>query len=77
MKAYITRIEEVNPLINAVIEDRFKQSMEDAKYADKLISFGTMTTEELKEKYPLLGTKTTFQTYTKQNISSETSQVCP
>ncbi|XP_018568284.1 fatty-acid amide hydrolase 2 isoform X2 [Anoplophora glabripennis] len=61
VKAYITRIEEVNPLINAVIEDRFKQAIEDAKYADKLISFGTLSTEELKEKHPLLGVPLTVK----------------
>ncbi|KAJ8921405.1 hypothetical protein NQ315_003021 [Exocentrus adspersus] len=61
VKAYISRIEEVNPVINAVIEDRFKQAIEDAKYADKLVSFGTLSVEELKEKHPLLG-KNQFDT---------------
>ncbi|KAJ8971220.1 hypothetical protein NQ314_000822 [Rhamnusium bicolor] len=54
VRAYISRIEEVNPILNAVIEDRFKQAIEDAKYADKLISFGNLSIEELKEKHPLL-----------------------
>lgn len=45
-----------------MIEDRFKQAIEDAKYVDKLISFGTLSIEELKEKHPLLGEETTAQT---------------
>lgn len=51
--AYIERIKEVNPIINAVVEDRFEAAIEDAKRADRLVQ----TTSELQliTNYPILG----------------------
>lgn len=51
--AYIERIKEVNPIINAVVEDRFDAAIEDAKRADRLVQ----TTSELQliTNYPILG----------------------
>lgn len=53
VKAYIERLEEVNPLLNGLIEDRFAAAIEEAKIADELAS--KLSEDELKEKYPLLG----------------------
>lgn len=51
--AYIERIKEVNPIINAVVEDRFEAAIEDAKRADRLIQ---ETSEfQLITNYPILG----------------------
>lgn len=55
IKAYITRIQEVNPLINAVIEDRFQAALEDAKKVDQLLANSSTNIEDIKEKQPLLG----------------------
>ncbi|CAH1963318.1 unnamed protein product [Acanthoscelides obtectus] len=55
VKAYIERVKEVNPIINAVIEDRFHDALEDAKEVDRFLSNTLMTTEEIEEKKPLLG----------------------
>lgn len=51
--AYIERIREVNPLLNAVVEDRYYAAIEDAKRADRL----AQTTPELQliANYPILG----------------------
>lgn len=51
--AYIERIKEVNPLINALVEDRFEAALVEAQEADQLVR--KLSEDELKEKYPLLG----------------------
>lgn len=51
--AYIERIKEVNPIINAVVEDRFVAAIEDAKRADRLIQ--TTSEFQLITNYPILG----------------------
>lgn len=53
VRAYIERIKEVNPLLNAVVEDRFEAAIEDAKRADKLVQ--TTPTFHLITNYPILG----------------------
>lgn len=53
MRAYIDRIKEVNPLINAVVEDRFDAAIEDAKRADNLIQ--TASKIQLLADHPILG----------------------
>ncbi|XP_045467015.1 fatty-acid amide hydrolase 2-A-like isoform X2 [Harmonia axyridis] len=54
VRSYIERISEVNPLLNAVIEDRFEQALEEAKDVEHTLnSFSSV--KELKKKYPLLG----------------------
>lgn len=55
VKAYINRIKQVNPVINAMVADRFEEAVEDAKAIDKLIATNDLNIEELKTKYPLLG----------------------
>lgn len=53
VSAYIERIKEVNPYVNAVVEDRFEAALEDARRADRLVQ----TTSEfvLVTNYPILG----------------------
>lgn len=53
VRAYIERIKEVNPLINAVVEDRFEEAIEDAKRADKIVE--TTPAFHLMTNYPILG----------------------
>lgn len=55
IKAYISRIQEVNPVLNLVSEDRFKDALEDAKKADELIESQKYSEQELAELYPFLG----------------------
>uniref|UniRef100_A0A182PA47 Amidase domain-containing protein n=1 Tax=Anopheles epiroticus TaxID=199890 RepID=A0A182PA47_9DIPT len=53
VRAYIDRIREVNPLINAVVEERFSAAIEEARKADVLI--GETQPLWLIKNYPLLG----------------------
>lgn len=53
VRAYIERIKEVNPLLNAVVEDRFVEAIEDAKRADKIIQ--EKPAFELLANHPILG----------------------
>lgn len=53
ISAYIERIKEVNPIINAVVEDRFEAAIEDAKRADRLVQ--TTSEFQLITNYPILG----------------------
>ncbi|KAJ8938028.1 hypothetical protein NQ318_003332, partial [Aromia moschata] len=77
IRSYIARIQEVNPVINAVIEDRFVQAIEDAKYADKIITFGSLSVQELKEKHPLLGVPITVKgSIEVEGMKSTSGMVC-
>lgn len=53
VRAYIERIKEVNPIINAIVEDRFEAAIEDAKRADRLVQ--TTSEFQLIANYPILG----------------------
>lgn len=53
VQAYIQRVKLVNPLINAVVEDRFVAALVDADRADKLAQ--QLTHVQMIQEYPLLG----------------------
>lgn len=55
LKTFIERIQEVNPLINCVVDERFTNAMKDAEEADRLVASGEWTEAELKAKKPFLG----------------------
>lgn len=55
VKAFIDRILEVEPYVNATVDLRFKDALEEAKEADALLASGTMTREQLAKEKPLLG----------------------
>lgn len=55
VQAYIDRIQEVNPLLNAVIKDRFDAALQEAAQVDKLIEEETGGEEVLEDRLPLLG----------------------
>ncbi|XP_046820090.1 fatty-acid amide hydrolase 2-B-like isoform X2 [Vespa crabro] len=55
VEAYIQRIKQVNPILNAVIEDRFQEALEEAKICDKNIRNGEITIPELEKQKPLYG----------------------
>ena len=65
MKVFIARIREVNPIINAVVSERFEQALEEAKRADELVR--TSTPSQLAKEKPLLGVPIT----TKESNSVE------
>lgn len=57
IEKYIARIKEVNPIINAVIEDRFVQALEEAKKLDQWINSDDFVKNQdnIANDYPLLG----------------------
>ncbi|CAL1270464.1 unnamed protein product [Larinioides sclopetarius] len=55
VKAYLHRIEQVNPLINAVVDQRGAEALEEASSIDELISSGEKSEKELEREMPLLG----------------------
>nr|XP_018906345.1 PREDICTED: fatty-acid amide hydrolase 2-like [Bemisia tabaci]XP_018906353.1 PREDICTED: fatty-acid amide hydrolase 2-like [Bemisia tabaci] len=55
LKAYITRAQEINPVLNFMVEDRFVLALEEARAADTLIASGAKTEAELEAELPLLG----------------------
>ncbi|XP_068164912.1 fatty-acid amide hydrolase 2-A-like [Antennarius striatus] len=55
VQAYIDRIQEVNPLLNAVVKDRFDAALQEAAQVDKLIEEETDGEEVLEGRLPLLG----------------------
>ncbi|XP_070392349.1 fatty-acid amide hydrolase 2-A-like isoform X1 [Dermacentor albipictus] len=55
VSAYIRRIREVQPIINAVVEERFEEALEGAKEVDRLVASGKMSASEMSKEKPLLG----------------------
>lgn len=55
VQAYIDRIQEVNPLLNAIVKDRFSSALLEAAQADKKIEEEKGREEVLKDQFPLLG----------------------
>lgn len=58
MKAYVDRVSSVNPILNAVVQDRFEQALEEAKAVDRLLESGNSSAVERK---PLLGVPMTVK----------------
>lgn len=54
VRAYIERIKDVNNIINAVIDHRFGEAIEEAKKVDQDLSEKKFTEEDFKKK-PFLG----------------------
>lgn len=55
IKAFIQRIQEVNPILNCVVDERFADALKEAQIADELIAAGTLSEEELSRDKPYLG----------------------
>lgn len=61
VQAYIDRIQEVNPLLNAVVKDRFSLALQEAAQVDKLIEEETGGEDVLEDRLPLLGVPLTVK----------------
>lgn len=61
VKAYITRIKEVNPIVNAVVDDRFLAALIDAKNCDDQLNAGKFDIETLEKEKPLYGIPITIK----------------
>ncbi|XP_070808214.1 fatty-acid amide hydrolase 2 isoform X1 [Pituophis catenifer annectens] len=61
LETYIERIKQVNPLINAIVRDRFEAALQEAQVVDQLLSDGQEDEESLQKKFPLLGVPVTVK----------------
>ncbi|XP_055372432.1 fatty-acid amide hydrolase 2-like [Condylostylus longicornis] len=55
VKYYISRIRDINPILNCMVENRFEDAISDAYLVDTLIESKKFTKDELAEQKPLLG----------------------
>ena len=61
VQAYISRVQDVNPLLNAMVDQRFEAAILEARYIDRLIQSGTKTEEQMESETPLLGVPLTVK----------------
>ncbi|CAL1301425.1 unnamed protein product, partial [Larinioides sclopetarius] len=61
VQAYIERIQEVDPYINATVDRCFEEALKEAKETDMLVSSGKYTEEQLMNEMPLLGVPITVK----------------
>lgn len=54
VQAYIDRIKEVNPILNALVDSRYEAALEEARKIDKDIAIGNIQEVDFQEK-PFLG----------------------
>lgn len=55
IRTYIERCKEVNPYINAVVDERYTDALEEARAIDRKICAGTLTVKQMEDETPLLG----------------------
>lgn len=67
VESFIARINEVNPLINSFVDNRFDAALEEARSADELIASGSKSEATLAKEKPFLGVPFT----TKECLQSE------
>jgi len=61
VQAYVTRIKEVNPFINAVVDERFLAALNEAKNYDEQLKEGKFDVETLEKEMPLYGVPITIK----------------
>lgn len=70
--AYVTRCREVNPLINAIVEDRFEAALQEAREVDSFLKSTTLNDDSIASKKPLLGLPITV----KESIAVQGMSYC-
>ncbi|XP_063227878.1 fatty-acid amide hydrolase 2-A isoform X2 [Bacillus rossius redtenbacheri] len=60
-QAFAARVAEVQPVLNAVVEERFSAALEEARSADRLVQSGQLSPAELARRLPLLGVPVTVK----------------
>lgn len=55
VSAYIDRCKEVNPLVNAIVDERFDLALEEAKQVDRMIRENIKSVEQMEAETPILG----------------------
>ncbi|KAB7495295.1 Fatty-acid amide hydrolase 2 [Armadillidium nasatum] len=55
VKSFIARIREINPILNAVVDERFEEALEEAKEVDKFLRSTSKSQDEISKEKPFLG----------------------
>ncbi|XP_077355615.1 fatty-acid amide hydrolase 2-B [Festucalex cinctus] len=77
VQAYIDRIQQVNPLLNALVKDRFSAALQEAAQVDKLIDEEPGGEEVLKDRLPFLGVPLSVkESFGLQGMPHTTGIVC-
>uniref|UniRef100_A0A8D8WXM2 Fatty-acid amide hydrolase 2 n=2 Tax=Cacopsylla melanoneura TaxID=428564 RepID=A0A8D8WXM2_9HEMI len=78
VEAFIARIKEVNPLLNAVVDERFSLALEEAKQVDLLLESGNKSVEEIERETPLLGVPLTVkESVSVKGCSNNSGRIVP
>lgn len=55
LNVYIKRIKEVEPIVNACVDQRFEAALKEARQVDEFLSTTSKSEEEVENETPLLG----------------------
>lgn len=55
VNSFIERIEEINPILNCVVANRFEEARKDAQKVDDIIKSGTIPSDVLEKEKPFFG----------------------
>uniref|UniRef100_A0A1B6DM41 Amidase domain-containing protein n=1 Tax=Clastoptera arizonana TaxID=38151 RepID=A0A1B6DM41_9HEMI len=61
IRTYIQRVQEVNPMLNCLVQDRFSDAVQEARAVDQMLATTSLTAEDLLKIKPLLGVPLTVK----------------
>lgn len=61
MQAYISRAQEVNPAVNAIVAERYAEALEEAQQVDRQLSQDPIPQEFSEDAKPFLGVPLTVK----------------
>lgn len=61
VRAYVLRCRDVNPLLNAIVQERYQAAIREAHEVDQALLRRGRTKEELERETPLLGVPITVK----------------
>ena len=61
MQAYISRAQEVNPIVNAIVAERYEEALEEAREVDKQLGQDPVPKELSEDTKPFLGVPLTVK----------------
>lgn len=61
VRAYVDRCKDVNPIVNAIVDARFDDAIQEARKVDDFLELTKKTEEELEREVPLLGVPMTVK----------------
>lgn len=78
ISAYIERCREVNPLLNAIVDERFAEALDEARTVDRQIASGARTVDQMAAEQPLLGLPLTVkESIAVRGLSNQAGRLLP